>query len=63
MKKIPLCCFIILILFCINYALSILLGFRLLDDLLHINPFINKFHALLIGTCAFVSILIFAKKE
>ena len=63
MKKKQKICLIITILFCLNYALSMLLSFHYLTQLITSIPWLEKVVAFIIGVCAFIDILAFRQEE
>ena len=63
MKKTQKICLIITIIFCMNYALSMLLSFHYLTQLITSIPWLEKVVAFIIGVCAFIDILAFRQEE
>lgn len=59
LNKLQKCCLLLTIVFSINYALHVLLGFDFLYDLIHSKLWIEKIYAFLFGGCAFLNILLF----
>ena len=63
MNKLQKVCLAISIVFCINYALDLLLGFHMISNLIANGRWIEKLFAFLFGICGFVNILLFKKDE
>jgi len=63
MKKTQKICLIITIIFCLNYALSMLLNVQYLSTLITARPWLEKLCAFLIGVCAFIDILLFKPED
>lgn len=63
MNKLQKICLALSILFCINYALSLLLGFHMITNIIANGGWVEKLFAFLFGVCGFVNILLFKKED
>lgn len=63
MSKIQKTALVCSILFCLNYALDILLGFDMLTSFVSGSYWLHKFVAFGIGVVGFLDILIFMKED
>lgn len=63
MKKLQKPCLLILILFCIDYSITQLLGFSLLYERIKDMPVLHLFYAFIIGVSGFISILSLQRED
>lgn len=63
MKKLQMVALLIVLLFCIDYSVTELLGFQFLFDRIHDLDVYGSVYAFLVGISAFYSILLFKKED